>query len=49
MTEDLGTAPKGDWLKLVSELLVSNLETSLAFWRDLLGFRIAYHLSLIHI
>lgn len=43
MTEDLGTAPEGGWLKLVSELLVSNLETSLAFWRDLLGFRIAYH------
>lgn len=30
------------WSKLVPELLVSDLATSLAFWRDLCGFAIAY-------
>ena len=37
-----GAPPKSGWAKLAPELLVSDLETSLAFWRDILGFEIAY-------
>jgi catechol 2,3-dioxygenase-like lactoylglutathione lyase family enzyme len=31
-----------DRARLVPELLVSNIETSLAFWAGLIGFRVAY-------
>ena len=41
MTE--GAPPKSGWQKLVCELLVDDLQASLVFWRDLLGFGIAYH------
>ncbi|MBM3573294.1 MAG: VOC family protein [Alphaproteobacteria bacterium] len=37
-----GAPPRGGWAKFVPELLVSELASSLAFWRDLLGFAIAY-------
>lgn len=37
-----GTPPKTGWSRLVPELLVQDFPTSLAFWRDCLGFRIAY-------
>lgn len=30
------------WAKLVPELVVSDLEASLRFWRDLIGFSVAY-------
>ncbi|MDR3505271.1 MAG: VOC family protein [Acidocella sp.] len=30
------------WAKLVPELVVSDLEASLHFWRDLIGFSVAY-------
>ena len=40
-----GTLPKTGWAKFVPELIVENLDTSLAFWRDLLGFQIAYQRS----
>ena len=33
---------KHDWKPLVPELIVSDLETSLRFWRDLLGFQVLY-------
>jgi catechol 2,3-dioxygenase-like lactoylglutathione lyase family enzyme len=39
---DYGAPPRSGWRKLVSELLVENLEISLDFWTTLLGFRIAY-------
>lgn len=39
---DYGRPPKTGWAKLVPELLVEDLEASLAFWRGLLGFDIAY-------
>ena len=42
MTADPGAPPERGWAKLVPELLVSDLAESLAFWRDLLGFAIAY-------
>jgi hypothetical protein len=38
----LGSPPKTGWAKLVTELLVSDIAASLAFWRDRLGFEIAY-------
>ena len=31
-----------DWKPLVPELIVSDLEASLRFWRDLLGFQVLY-------
>jgi len=38
----LGSPPKTGWAKLVRELLVSDIAASLAFWRDRLGFAVAY-------
>ena len=38
----LGSPPKTGWAKLVTELIVSDIAASLAFWRDRLGFEIAY-------
>ncbi|MCG2637580.1 bleomycin resistance protein [Bradyrhizobium sp. GCM10023182] len=37
-----GHAPPDGFADLVPELSVSNIEASLSFWRDLLGFAIAY-------
>jgi catechol 2,3-dioxygenase-like lactoylglutathione lyase family enzyme len=37
-----GAPPSGGFAPLVPELIVTDLEISLAFWRDLLGFRVAY-------
>ncbi|WP_425329955.1 bleomycin resistance protein [Terrirubrum flagellatum] len=37
-----GAAPKGGFAALTPELDVSSLDESLWFWRDLLGFEIAY-------
>jgi catechol 2,3-dioxygenase-like lactoylglutathione lyase family enzyme len=31
-----------EWPRLVPELIVSDLQSSLAFWRGLIGFKIAY-------
>jgi catechol 2,3-dioxygenase-like lactoylglutathione lyase family enzyme len=42
MNEPHGSAPKTGWAKLVPELLVRDLDASLAFWRDILDFEIAY-------
>lgn len=43
MTDDLGTPPKTGWNLMVPELIVTDLSASLAFWRGILGFEIAYH------
>lgn len=40
--DSTGRAPQGGWADLVPELSVSNLQHSLSFWRDLLGFEVAY-------
>lgn len=37
-----GVPPKNEWSSLVPELLVEDIDASLAFWRDILGFEIAY-------
>jgi hypothetical protein len=42
MTIDYGRLTKGGFAKLVSELLVEDLGKSLYFWREGLGFEIAY-------
>jgi hypothetical protein len=42
MAIDYGRLPKGGFAKLVSELLVEDLCESLYFWREALGFEIAY-------
>lgn len=42
MTMDYGRLPKGGFAKLVSELRVEDLRESLHFWREALGFEIAY-------
>jgi catechol 2,3-dioxygenase-like lactoylglutathione lyase family enzyme len=39
---ELGSQPKTGWAKLAPELLVSDIAASIAFWRDRLGFAIAY-------
>ena len=33
--------PRTGWAPMVPELLVSDIQASLDFWRDRLGFRIA--------
>jgi catechol 2,3-dioxygenase-like lactoylglutathione lyase family enzyme len=42
MAIDYGRPPKGGFAKLVSELFVEDLCESLYFWREALGFEIAY-------
>jgi hypothetical protein len=42
MAIDYGRPPKGGFAKQVSELLVEDLRESLYFWREALGFEIAY-------
>jgi len=42
MDENTGGPPRSGWARLVPELLVEDIATSLPFWRDLLGFAIAY-------
>lgn len=42
MTFHHGAPPRGGFARLVPELLVSDISKSLAFWRNALGFTIAY-------
>lgn len=42
MRTGLGAPPKTGWAKLVPELLVSDIAASLEFWRNHLGFAVAY-------
>lgn len=44
-SDSTGTAPRDGFADLVPELGVSNIQASLSFWRDLLGFDIAYDCS----
>ncbi|MET4068752.1 catechol 2,3-dioxygenase-like lactoylglutathione lyase family enzyme [Bradyrhizobium sp. S3.2.6] len=41
-SDSTGSAPRDGFADLVPELSVSNIQASLSFWRDLLGFDIAY-------
>jgi catechol 2,3-dioxygenase-like lactoylglutathione lyase family enzyme len=40
--EGLGAPPRSGWARMVVELHVNNLGTSLAFWQDILGFETAF-------
>ena len=42
MSTDRNAPPKTGWAKIVTELHVTDLEVSLAFWKDTIGFEIAY-------
>jgi len=42
MEKDAGAPLKSGWAKFVCELHVNDVVASLAFWRDVLGFAIAY-------
>lgn len=42
MASDFGGQPKGGFAGMVPEFHVTNLAKSLGFWRDILGFTIAY-------
>ena len=42
MTDTFGAPPRHGWARMVPELHVTDLATSLGFWRDFLGFAIAY-------
>jgi len=42
MNDRLGAPPKSGWARLAPEILVENIQASVAFSRDLLGFEIAY-------
>jgi catechol 2,3-dioxygenase-like lactoylglutathione lyase family enzyme len=42
LAPDQEAPPRTGWARLKVELFVTDLDESLAFWRDLLGFRIAF-------
>jgi catechol 2,3-dioxygenase-like lactoylglutathione lyase family enzyme len=42
MSTDRNAPPKTGWAKIITELHVADLDASLAFWKDILGFEIAY-------
>jgi predicted enzyme related to lactoylglutathione lyase len=42
MSADGNAPPKTGWAKMVTELHVADLNVSLAFWKDTIGFEIAY-------
>jgi catechol 2,3-dioxygenase-like lactoylglutathione lyase family enzyme len=42
MGTDRNAPPKAGWAKIVTGLHVTDLDASIAFWRDILGFGIAY-------
>src|ERR1700740_2713898 len=42
MKAERNAPPEAGWAKIVTELHVADLDVSLAFWKDILGFEIAY-------
>jgi catechol 2,3-dioxygenase-like lactoylglutathione lyase family enzyme len=42
MSGSRNAPPKSGWAKMVSELHVNDLDASLVFWRDIIGFEVAY-------
>jgi catechol 2,3-dioxygenase-like lactoylglutathione lyase family enzyme len=42
MSAERNAPPKAGWAKIVTELHVADLDVSLAFWQEILGFEIAY-------
>lgn len=41
-SDSSGSAPRDGWAAVVPELTVSDIQKSLSFWCDLLGFQVAY-------
>ncbi len=42
MSTDRNAPPKTGWAKIVTELHVTDLDVSLVFWKDIIGFEVAY-------
>jgi len=42
MKAERSAPPEAGWAKIVTELHVADLDVSLAFWKEILGFEIAY-------
>lgn len=42
MSESRDKPPLSGWARLVPELLVQDIDASLRFWTEMLGFEIAY-------
>src|SRR5712692_9270209 len=42
MSVNRNAPPKTGWAKIVAELHVADLDVSLAFWTDIIGFGISY-------
>ena len=42
MSAERNAPPKTGWAKMVTELHVNDLNASLVFWKDIIGFDIAY-------
>lgn len=42
MTAERNAPPEAGWAKIVTELHVADLDVSLAFWKEILGFEIVY-------
>jgi hypothetical protein len=42
MTDAFGAVPRHGWARMVPELHVNDLARRLTFWRDIVGFVIAY-------
>lgn len=42
MPSEFGAPPKSGWAQMVCELHVNDLEASLGFWRDVLGFAVTF-------
>jgi catechol 2,3-dioxygenase-like lactoylglutathione lyase family enzyme len=42
MSDELGSAPRSGWAKMVSELHVNDLDASLDFWNAIIGFDVAF-------
>ncbi|HET6237040.1 MAG TPA: hypothetical protein VFE41_19065 [Acetobacteraceae bacterium] len=45
MVDTFGAVPRHGWARMVPEQHVTDLATSLRFWRDILGFAVAYQRS----
>ncbi len=42
MDNQFGAPPRSGWARVAPELFVEDIEASLRFWRDVLGFHVAY-------
>ena len=45
LSDAAGKPPTTGWARMVPEILVEDLDSSMRFWHDLLGFQVAYQRS----